>query len=149
MIENKVLIQKYSIMTNWIFPYNKNKFKLEEILNERDSIEWGQRKYKLQPGDIVYLYCSAPEKRITHKMIVVETDIPEDKTNDDDGEFKTKLFDKKYKNEEVYFRMKYVKNSSSPMLCLNFLRQHGLNSCMQGATKATGILLDYIEQKFK
>lgn len=136
-------------MTNWIFPYNKIKYKLDEILIERDIIEWGQRKYKLQPGDIVYLYCSAPEKRITHKMVVVETNIPEAKTKDDDGEFKTKLFDKKYKNEEVNFRMKYVKKASSPMLCLNYLRQHGLNSCMQGATKATGMLLDYIEQKIK
>ena len=136
-------------MTNWIFPYNKNKYKLDEILNERDIIEWGQRKYKLQPGDIVYLYCSAPEKRITHKMVVVETNIPEAKTKDDDGEFKTKLFDKKYKNEEVYFRMRYVKKTYSPMLSLNYLRQHGLNSCMQGATKATGMLLDYIEQKIK
>lgn len=149
MIENKVLIQKFSIMTNWIFPYNKNKFKLDEILNERDSIEWGQRKYKLQVGDIIYLYCSAPEKRITHKMVVIDVNIPDDKIIDDDGDFKSKLFDKKYKAGELYFRMKYINNSNSSLLSLSNLRKHGLNSCMQGATKASDNLLEYIERSFK
>ena len=96
-------------MTHWIFPYNKSKFKLDEILSERNVVEGGQRKYKLQPGDVVYLYCSAPEKRITYKMLVTETDIPEDRILDDDDEFKTKLFDKEYKAGEVAFVMEYVK----------------------------------------
>lgn len=135
-------------MTHWIFPYNKSKFKLDEILSERNVVEWGQRKYKLQPGDVVYLYCSAPEKRITYKMLVTETDIPEDRILDDDDEFKTKLFDKEYKAGEVAFVMEYVKKSNSPLLRLNYLREHGLNSCMQGATKATGSLLEYIEGVF-
>lgn len=135
-------------MTHWIFPYNKSKFKLDEILSERNVVEWGQRKYKLQPGDVVYLYCSAPEKRITHKMIVVDVNISEKEILDDDQEFKTNLFDKKYKEGEMYFRMKFVGQTNSPLLHLGCLRMYGLNSCMQGATKASDTLLKYINDKF-
>ena len=136
-------------MTYWIFPYNKHKFQLDELLAQRNEIEWGQRKYKLQVGDVVYLYCSAPEKRITHKMIVVDVNIPETEILDDDAEFKTNLFDKKYKDGELTFRMKFERKSSNPLLQLSYLRKHGLNSCMQGATKATGELLKYIKENFK
>ena len=135
-------------MATWIFPYNKNKFRLDDLLSERNTIEWGQRKYKVETGDIVFLYSSAPDMRITHKMVIEKINLEENECFND-KEFETKEFDKNYNNGSKFFRMKFIKKKVSYKLLRSELKEHGLKSCMQGPIKIDGELLDYIEKLFE
>lgn len=135
-------------MTTWIFPYSKSKFRLDDLLSERNTIEWGQRKYKVEVGDIVYLYSSAPDKRITHKLIIEKINLEENECFNDKA-FETKEFDKNYKNGAKFFMMRLIKKKNSYKLTYSELKEHGLKSCMQGPIKIEGELLNYIDKQFE
>ena len=61
-------------MKYWLRPANLKYYDVFKAFEELGTINWrSSNNYSI--GDIVYIYCSSPLKRITHKCIVVDTDI--------------------------------------------------------------------------
>lgn len=98
------------------------------ILNEtywRDNVNF-------EDGDIVYLYSTKPETRITHKCIVIESCV--------DLERAQSINDYKYLNgnknflnyqDGKYHRLKLIKSLYSDQLEINRSMQHGLSKVSQ------------------
>lgn len=134
-------------MTHWIFIANPKHFDMARCLSECGFVEYNQRN-KVCVNDIVYLYSTAPIKRIEYKMMVERTDIPR-KEFYDDRRFSFSANPRRFGEANACFRLRLIKSVSSPKLGLDELRNHGLNSSMQGPMKVNGELLDYIESQFK
>ena len=131
-------------MTNWLFPYDSKKFKLDECLEEFGFVEWHQlNKFKI--GDILYFYATAPVRRITHKMKVVKINI-EPTQGIDDSKYLTDLYDIKLKSDPKTFRVECVKKFKTLKLHVDELGKHGLKTKRIPPQKLTGDLLAYIEQ---
>ena len=120
---------------------------MAECLSECGFVEYLQRN-KVCVNDIVYLYSTAPIKRIEYKMIVERTDIPF-KEMYDDSRFNLDANPRTPADGDLYFRLRFLKAANTPKLSLDELRKHGLNSSMQGPLKVNGELLEYIESQFK
>lgn len=67
-------VQKAS--NEWIVPANPNYFNLYSYLRMNSVRDWSQ-PVNAKPGDIVYIYSSAPDSAIVFKTIVVESDLPQ------------------------------------------------------------------------
>lgn len=61
-------------MSNWIFRANPSQFRIHDFIHEYKFVEYLQKK-NVQVGDIVYLYITAPAKRVEYKMVVEKTNI--------------------------------------------------------------------------
>ena len=134
-------------MANWIFISNPKHFDMARCLSECGFVEYNQRN-KVCVNDIVFLYSTAPIKRIEYKMIVERTDIPREEFYDD-RRFSLSANPRSFCESKSCFRLRLLKAISTPTLALNKLREHGLTSSMQGPMKVDGQLLDYIESQFK
>ena len=134
-------------MANWIFIANPHHFDMAKCLLECGFVEYTQRN-KVCVNDIVYLYSTAPIKRIEYKMIVEKTDIPL-KESYDDSRFSFAANPRRQNRPDRFFRLRFLKAVTTPKLGLEELRKHGLNSSMQGPMKVDGELLDYIERQFR
>ena len=133
-------------MATWIFISNPKHFDMARCLSECGFVEYNQRN-KVCVNDIVYLYSTAPIKRIEYKMIVERTDIPREEFYDD-RRFSFSANPRSFGESKSCFRLRLLKAISSPALALNKLREYGLTSSMQGPMKVEGELLDYIESQF-
>lgn len=133
-------------MKHWIFISSTKQFRMHDWLSCNEYVEYVQRN-KVEVGDIVYLYTTAPVQRIEYKMIVDRINVPYDEMIDDSA---YSLNPSPIANkEDFYVRLKLIKKVETPLLHLNFLREYGLRSCMQSASIVSGDLLDYIETKFQ
>ena len=133
-------------MRHWIFISSIKRFRMCDWLKVSDCVDFVQRN-KVQVGDIVYLYTTAPVKRIEYKMIVDRINIPYEEMIDDSAFSlnNNSGIDK----SALYVRLKFLKKVDTPLLHINFLREYGLRSSMQSAFTVSGELLDYIETKFE
>ena len=77
-----IYLQKLNSNSNnmkyWLFPGNKNRFRLDDFINDYGFIEWNPLRYRnhIQVGDIVFIYVGAPSKRICYQMSVEKVNIP-------------------------------------------------------------------------
>ena len=83
-------------MKYWLKPANVKKYDLFNAFRNLKEIDWASRN-KFSVGDIVYIYCSLPEQRISHKCEVVAINIDEDDAIDDSKYSKVKSFNTSYK----------------------------------------------------
>ena len=51
------------------------------------TVDWRQIAKAIEVGDTVYIYTGRPIQAITHKCVVLETNIPYDESDDSDLEF--------------------------------------------------------------
>ena len=56
-------------MNYWIRAYNHQRFRVADFIRDYGFIDWGMRN-RFEVGDIVFLYATAPESRITFMMEV-------------------------------------------------------------------------------
>ena len=135
-------------MTHWILIHNPNYFDLDRLILNRDTIDWHQGKNKYSVGDIVYLYSSAPEKRIKYRGTVIETDIPESDMIDDHLYWKEGVTCGDCSNG--WMRIQIDGSSSDGTLGLDDLRENGLTASMKGPTKKlSDELLKFIENNIE
>ena len=136
-------------MKHWIFISSTKQFRMHDWLSCNEYVDYVQRN-KVEVGDIVYLYTTAPIQRIEYKMIVDRINIPYDEILDDSAYSLRKEPEViRYDMPTLYVRLKLIKKVDNPLLHLNFLRGYGLRSSMQSALTVSGDLLDYIESKFQ
>ena len=133
-------------MKHWIFISSPKQFRMDDWLSCNEYVEYVQRN-KVEVGDIVYLYTTAPVQRIEYKMVVDRINVPYDEMIDDSAYSlnPSPIVNK----DDLYVRLKLIKKVETPLLHLNFLREYGLRSCMQSAITVSGNLLEYIETKFQ
>lgn len=132
---------------NWIIPSNSKIFQPAEALKKRGYIDWRQ-KVKFSVGDIVYIYCTKPFKKIIFKTIVDKININfEDMT--DDKEF---WIDKQaYEELEncKYSRLRLLQNIDTEKLELDMLMKNGLKAAPQGPARINEQLNKYISEMIK
>ena len=63
-------------MNTWIFPSNPKMYDTLGAFRNLPFVYWTQKRKKVEIGDIVYIYLSAPISRIVYKSVVVDKDIP-------------------------------------------------------------------------
>ena len=137
-------------MEHWIFISSTKQFRMHDWLAENDFVEYMQRN-RLSVNDIVYLYTTAPVKRIEYKMIVERTDIPYKDSVDDSAYSVYSLSSKPthHSPDDKVIRLRLIKKVDTPELHLSKLRCHGENTSMQGNHRIEGDLLEYIDSFFK
>ena len=128
-------------------PCDVNYFNLHDCLLENKFVEWKQHHYHFEVGDIVFIYTSAPESKISYVLEVVQTDIPlED--GFDDSAYEHENSHTKYQGYKEYTgklaRFNLIRRVNLDSLKLNNLLMHGLKAAPQGPKYLKGELLDYI-----
>lgn len=134
-------------MVHWIFISSVNRFRMSDWLKVNECVDFVQRN-NVQVGDIVYLYITAPIKRIEYKMIVEKINIPYDEMIDDSEYSLITTNERQVGKTKMYLRLRLLKQVSTSNLHLDNLRMYGLESSMQAPFRINGELLDYIESQF-
>lgn len=129
-------------MASWIIPCSPNIYDAESAFGEYGSIVWHQDG-NIQPGDVVYIYVTAPIKEIRCKCIAVETDIPID-IGDDDGYVVDDAFCAR--THRRYMNLQLKETYSTPMLGYQFLLYNGLNGTIRSQRRVPPTLQAYINQ---
>ncbi len=134
-------------MRYWIFISSVKRFRMDDWLKVSDCVDFVQRN-KVQVGDIVYLYTTAPIKRIEYKMIVERVNVPCEEMIDD-SKYSLVLSEKEQVDKsKMYVRLRFLKKVDTLNLHLDNLRAYGLSSSMQAPFKIDGELLDFIDSQF-
>ena len=104
-----------------IFAANSSVYSHSEAFEKYGYIDWKQPK-KCGIGDIVFIYLSAPDKKIKYKAIITETDLSTDTTKEfwknSDSTGKTNL----------YCRVKLIKSIDSNQLSSDNLLKMGVTT---------------------
>jgi hypothetical protein len=132
---------------NWIFIASLQHFRLHDFIRDYGFVEFKQ-KDKVQIGDIVYLYITAPYKRVEYKMVVERINISSHDAFDDTpysliGKQTTPL------ETDKAVRLKYVDRVQTDDLCFSKLREHGFKATMQTNRHINKEVVEYIEGFFK
>ena len=129
-------------MIHWMITYDKAEFDIYKCLEEIGTTDWPQFKNKFEVGDIVYMYCSKPVMRITHKLRIVRINIPKEEKNDESAYLSPNYVDK----GAPYIRLEPISAKKSYLLKRSELLKNGFNQYAgRSRQKIEGELLDYIE----
>ena len=130
-------------MNYWIIPANPNLYRLEDILNERNTIDWRQHN-NFEIGDIEYIYISRPKSKIMYKMEVIAVNLKaKESIADRIYWINPSNFDISI-NHNRFFRMVFIAENVTNRLILDELLEHGLKGAPQGALKVKEPLLSYL-----
>ena len=126
-------------MSYWIKSNNINDFHLDDWMKSHNEVPW-RRTNNFEIGDIVFMYTSSPVKRLTYVFRVEKLFVtPPDELPLYWGEKR-----KQGKVVQHDLLKLVLRIPSDRKLGLADLRQHGVNGNLQGGTKISGHLLDYI-----
>ncbi len=131
--------------SEWIIPANPKYYDHIGSFEKNGFIDWSQNvKFKYNVGDIVYLYTTAPEKRLSAITEVEKIDMSIDEKVDDYEFNKIDLLDKKPDDRNRFIRLKLIKYIDDERLRYDELLAHGLRGNIQSATKVGEELSNYI-----
>ena len=109
-------------------------------------IDWRQRaNYAI--GDIVFIYCTRPIKKIMYKCEVVKCNMPFSECVDDQI-FWVDIEEYRKSQSGKYARLKLIEQVDTPFLCLEALKAQGLTAAPQGPIKISDNLKRYIDKYF-
>ncbi len=132
---------------SWLFIANHNQFRIHDFIRDYGFVEYLQ-KNKVNVGDIVYLYITAPYKRVEYKMVVERMDIPSSETFDDrsyslSGNPRVPL------ESDIVVHLKFIDRVQTDELCYSKLKEHGFNMSVQTNRLLNDETTEYIESFFK
>ncbi len=119
---------------NWILPANGKLYDHAGAFQKWGFIDWRQNNRKYQVGDIIYIYCTRPYKKIMYKTIVEQINLTVDEiVNDyifwtDKNEYYKAL-------SGMYVRLKLLEQVNTQYLTLENLMNNGLSSAPQSSIK--------------
>lgn len=132
---------------SWIFIANLKRFRIHDFIRDYGFIEY-LKKNKVQDGDIVYLYVTAPYKRVEYKMIVENANVSSHEAFDHSAysllEKPTTLLE-----SDKVIHLKFIDRVQTDDLCYSKLREHGFNMTMQTNRRLNEETAEYIEEFFK
>lgn len=138
----------------WILPANRKFFDIDACVAKYNEIYWTQN-YKIQKGDVVYVYSSSPDSCIKYKFSVVAHDVQYDENFDREKEFYVDKADfEMAKQHNRYLVLKLLSSSHSQKMSLPHLMENGLGMAPRGGTNLSNgtagatKLLKYLEENF-
>ena len=136
----------------WILPANKKFFDIDACMEKYSEVLWTQN-YKLQKGDIVYIYSSNPDSCIKYKLSVEAHDVVYNENFDKEREFY--VDEKDFETAKAHNRfavLKLIAKSHSHKMSLVHLMENGLGMAPRGGMNLSNAraakLLKYIEENF-
>lgn len=136
-------LNRGTIPTYWLTSWNENDFKLHEFFSKYDTIDWNnKRNNQFKIGDIVYLYCSSPERKIRYKAQVIKINVaPAEEIDDHDYSISTSP-----EPPSPYrpFRLKRIDGINVEFLNYENLQKKGLKGSIRTPRTLNGELLQYI-----
>ena len=134
-------------MSTWIVRANPSRFRIHDFIRDYGFVEYLQKK-NFQIGDIVFLYITAPYKRVEYKMFVEEIDIiPEEEFDDRSYSLINKSTTTSDSDRVVRFRN--IAHIETDELCYKKLLEHGFKYTMQSDRPVKNETEAYIESFFK
>ena len=131
---------------NRIFIASLKQFRIHDFIRDFGFVEYLQ-KNKVQEGDIVYLYITAPYKRVEYKMVVERANISSHDAFDDRAYSLLNKPTTLLESDKVV-RLKYVDRVQTSDLSYQKLREHGFALTMQANRLLTEETANYIESFF-
>lgn len=132
---------------NWLISADSKVYDHASSFEHHGHIDWKQNRTKYAVGDIVYIYCTSPAKRIRYKGRIDTIDLDFSEIRDDKEYW---IDQKKYEEAKggFYFRLNLIEQIDTETLSLENLLEHELKAAPQGPKKLHGELLSYIEREF-
>lgn len=136
----------------WLLPANRKYFDVEAYFNKYNEIYWTQN-YKIQKGDIVYVYSSSPDSCVKYKLLAEEHDVPYGAYCDKEKEFYADLNDaERIKTYDKFVKLRLLAESHTHKMSLPHLLENGLAMAPRGGMNLSNAnaskLLKYIEENF-
>lgn len=130
---------------NWFKPTNPKLYNHKQAFQELKTITWTCSTKKIEVGDIVYIYSSYTEKRLTHKCIVEKVNVSRQEIIDDNKYVLSSKFDNSYQEGKNYINLRLIEELNKDELNYEQLMQHGLKTT-QSMNRMTEELKEYIEK---
>lgn len=136
----------------WLLPANSKFFDVDGCLKKYNDIYWTQN-YKIQTGDIVYIYSSSPNSCIKYKLIVDAHDLPCQMDFEKEKEFYVDVNDfESAKEHNRFIKLRLLAESHTHKMSLPHLLENGLAMAPRGGMNLSNAsaskLLKYIEENF-
>lgn len=136
----------------WLIPANPKFFNHKACFEELGRIYWAQY-FKFQVGDTGYIYFSHPNKCITYKFKVIASELPySEEMKAELKYYKNPLDFEKAKQNNRYFVIEKIDESTSGKLTYKSMIEHGMKSAPMGAMMLSKPnykeLLNFIEENF-
>ena len=131
-------------MRYWIVPSNSNRYRLNDFLKDHKQVDWKAGRFKYAVDDIIFIYSTKPDQKLTHVMRVVATNIsfkdsiPDEDYWNDRSEYKVSVA------EDNFCRFELIEEIESDQLTLDNLVEHGLKKAPQSAQTLKAETLKYI-----
>lgn len=130
-------------MQKWMISANGKMYDHASAFQKWGFIDWRQKAH-YKEGDIVYIYCTRPYKRVMYKTVVEKQSMSVNEIVDDkEYWFKVEEYEKALGGK--YARLRLIKQVNNDKLSLEELKLHGLKSAPQGPIKINHDLEEYIE----
>lgn len=128
-------------MASWLIPCSPDIYDAEAAFQEYGHIIWHQQ-CNMSPGDIAYIYVTAPIKAIRCKCIIEDIDIPFDIGEDDGYVLNEDFCAKSYRR---YMDLRLVEcYESSTMLGFQMLLMNGLTGTIRSQRRVSSELELYL-----
>ena len=134
-------------MQKWMIPSNPKTYDVERFFKDYGYVDWKQH-LKFQIGDIVYIYCSTPTKKVMYKTKVIKESMPfSECTYDKDYWMNPDDFDSS--SSYLRVRLELLERVDRDELSLTFLKNNGLNAAPQKGIVVSDKLSEYMDKYFK
>ncbi len=126
--------------SEWIVSCNPNIYAIDDAFRNLGNIEWQIGRYKIEQGDILYIYVGHTDKALRYKCVVVS-----------DKRMATTIDDSWYGGNEIgvepypCVEIKPIGYYHGDGIRYEDLLKHGLKGSIRGPIKASGDLLNYIK----
>ena len=133
-------------MQKWMISANGKMYDHAAAFAKWGSIDWRQN-LKYNVGDIVYIYCSYPVKKVMYKTVVEKTDNLYEQCHYDE-KFWLKKDDFAKSKAGEYVRLRLVSKADRNELGLDELMKQGLSAAPQKGIKVSAELAYYMDSYF-
>lgn len=130
----------------WLISSNNKIYDPVGAFKKWGFIDWRQ-KANYNTGDIIYIYCTAPLKKVMFKTKVEKINMSFNETVDDKI-FWTNPSDYYNSPEKTFSRLRLTQYINSDLLTLEILKNNGLKTAPQGPIKINRKLSNYMENIF-
>ncbi|WP_312722421.1 HNH endonuclease signature motif containing protein [Mobilicoccus sp.] len=133
---------------SWIVASNVETFDADGAFRALPEVDWSETaNAHIRVGDTVYLYATAPQKCLSHQLLVTRTGTPFSEAIDDRRFWgDTNDFDER--RDRTWMRLRLVRDltpAQRARLALPSLQEAGLRGVPQGRRAIAGSVLDLIE----
>lgn len=129
----------------WFKPTDPKLYDHYKAFEELNVVTWKVEVKNIKVGDILYVYSTAPDKRITHKCIVEKVNVPREEEINDEKYVLSSKFDNTYEEGKNYVNLRLLQKLDEEGLELKDLQAHDLRN-KQSMHRITPTLSNYLSK---